>query len=44
MNTGDRNTKGRAITKYLIRQRAVKRIVWIGCKRITRVTDVTIAK
>ena len=31
-------------TKYLIRQRAVKRITWTGFRRITRVTDVTIAK
>jgi hypothetical protein len=31
-------------TKYLIRQRAVKRIVWTGHKHTTRVTDVTIAK
>jgi len=31
-------------TKYLIRQRAVKRILWAGFRRITRVTDVTIAK
>jgi hypothetical protein len=31
-------------TKYLIRQRAVKRILWTGFRRITRVTDVTIAK
>ena len=31
-------------TKYLIRGRGVKRIVWTGHKRMTRVTDVTIAK
>jgi hypothetical protein len=31
-------------TKYLIRGRAVKRIIWTGQKRTTRVTDVTIAK
>ena len=32
-------------TKYLIRQRAVKRrIIWTGHKQQTRVTDVTIAK
>lgn len=30
-------------TKYLIRSRAVKRIVWTGHRRTTRVTDVTIA-
>ena len=31
-------------TKYLIRQRAVKRVMWTGFRRSTRVTDVTIAK
>jgi hypothetical protein len=31
-------------TKYLIRGRGVKRIVWTGHKHTTRVTDVTIAK
>ena len=31
-------------TKYLIRGRGVKRILWTGHKRMTRVTDVTIAK
>jgi hypothetical protein len=31
-------------TKYLIRQRAVKRVMWTGFRRMTRVTDVTIAK
>ena len=31
-------------TKYLIRSRAVKRIIWTGHRRTTRVTDVTIAK
>ena len=31
-------------TKYLIRGRAVKRIIWTGHKHTTRVTDVTIAK
>jgi hypothetical protein len=31
-------------TKYLIRSRAVKRILWTGYRRMTRVTDVTIAK
>jgi hypothetical protein len=31
-------------TKYLIRQRAVKRILWSGFRSSTRVTDVTIAK
>jgi hypothetical protein len=31
-------------TKYLIRGRGVKRILWTGHKRTTRVTDVTIAK
>ena len=31
-------------TKYLMRSRAVKRLLWTGRKRATRVTDVTIAK
>lgn len=31
-------------TKYLIRQRAVKRILWTGFRSSTQVTDVTIAK
>lgn len=31
-------------TKYLMRSRAVKRLLWTGHKRATRVTDVTIAK
>jgi hypothetical protein len=31
-------------TKYLIRSRAVKRVLWTGYRRMTRVTDVTIAK
>jgi hypothetical protein len=31
-------------TKYLIRSRAVKRMLWTGHKRASRVTDVTIAK
>jgi hypothetical protein len=31
-------------TKYLIRGRGVKRLVWTGHRRMTRVTDVTIAK
>jgi hypothetical protein len=31
-------------TKYLIRQRAVKRVLWSGFRSSTRVTDVTIAK
>lgn len=31
-------------TKYLIRGRGVRRIVWGGYKHMTRVTDVTIAK
>jgi hypothetical protein len=31
-------------TKYLIRGRGVKRILWTGHRRLTRVTDVTIAK
>jgi hypothetical protein len=31
-------------TKYLIRGRGVKRILWTGYRRMTRVTDVTIAK
>ena len=31
-------------TKYLIRQRAVKRMLWSRYSRVTRVTDVTIAK
>jgi hypothetical protein len=31
-------------TKYLIRGRGVKRILWTGHKQTTRVTDVTIAK
>ena len=31
-------------TKYLIRQRAVKRLLWTGFRTSTRVTDVTIAK
>ena len=31
-------------TKYLIRGRGVKRILWTGQRRMSRVTDVTIAK
>jgi hypothetical protein len=31
-------------TKYLIRKRGVRRIIWDGYRRRTRVTDVTIAK
>ena len=31
-------------TKYLIRSRAVKRSLWTGYRRMSRVTDVTIAK
>ena len=31
-------------TKYLIRGRGVKRLLWTGRKQATRVTDVTIAK
>ena len=31
-------------TKYLIRGRGVKRLIWTGHRRLTRVTDVTIAK
>jgi hypothetical protein len=31
-------------TKYLIRKRGVRRIVWDGYRHRTRVTDVTIAK
>ena len=31
-------------TKYLIRSRAVKRLLWVGHRSRTRVTDVTIAK
>jgi hypothetical protein len=48
MNQWDKNGEYEIMvnmgTKYLIRGRGVKRIIWTGHKRTTRVTDVTIAK
>ena len=48
MNQWDKNGEYEIMvnmgTKYLIRGRGVKRIIWTGHKLMTRVTDVTIAK
>jgi hypothetical protein len=48
MNQWDKNGEYEIMvnygTKYLIRGRGVKRILWTGYRRMTRVTDVTIAK